>query len=157
MAQTPPSLPKKMLSNASPHHSPYHHQQQQSHSPNIKRGMVPIKQGFVYKRGGSGLLAHWKLKYLILSSSSNNPNLVTLQIYDKRDQSEPPKHEIKLQDAAVEVVLPQLGGASGALASRLEILRGGSSSKYTFSISNRSRKVKKNRENQRERELGGFG
>ncbi|RKO98384.1 hypothetical protein CXG81DRAFT_28779 [Caulochytrium protostelioides] len=65
-----------------------------------------IKQGWVYKKGGSGLFASWKLKFLVLSPT-------TLQIYNQMDQSRAPRYEIALKHARFFV--PQ--AASDAAAS----------------------------------------
>ncbi|KAJ3288645.1 hypothetical protein HK104_008043 [Borealophlyctis nickersoniae] len=81
----------------------------------------PLKQGWVFKRGGSRFISHWRLKYLVLlprdpassaaahtsthgtSSSSSSKCDFVLQIFDQVDQIRPPKHEIYLRDAQVHV------------------------------------------------------
>ncbi|KAI8816801.1 translation initiation factor eIF3 subunit 135-domain-containing protein [Fimicolochytrium jonesii] len=64
---------------------------------------LPLKQGWVLKKGGSGFLAHWRLKYLVLVGSPDSyGSPMKLLVYDQVDQSRPPKHEIALRDASVD-------------------------------------------------------
>ncbi|KAJ3332136.1 hypothetical protein HDU76_001170 [Blyttiomyces sp. JEL0837] len=81
-----------------------------------------IKQGWMLKRAGSGLLAQWRLKYMILCMIQVVPNStagkVVLQVYDQVDQSMPPKHEIFLHEAEIEVkegeaTVPTTAGMAG--------------------------------------------
>ncbi|TPX68750.1 hypothetical protein SpCBS45565_g02959 [Spizellomyces sp. 'palustris'] len=61
----------------------------------------PLKHGWVLKKGKTGFITHWRLKYLVLLASDEND--ARLQIFDQVDQSRPPKHEIWLRDASVAV------------------------------------------------------
>ncbi|KAJ3161299.1 hypothetical protein HDU86_007081 [Geranomyces michiganensis] len=61
-----------------------------------------LKQGWVYKKGGSGFLSHWRLKYLVLSETSAGE--AKLLVYDQVDQSRPAKHEIWLHGAIIDVL-----------------------------------------------------
>jgi hypothetical protein len=49
-----------------------------------------LKQGWILKKGGSGLLAKWRLKYMVLTLEQD----AILSIYDEHDPSKLPKHEI---------------------------------------------------------------
>ncbi|KAJ3223612.1 hypothetical protein HK099_000904 [Clydaea vesicula] len=63
-----------------------------------------IKQGFIFKRGGSSILSHWKQKFLVLSTSfdaEKNKFNTLLTVYDKRDQLLPPKNEINFSECSV--------------------------------------------------------
>ncbi|KAI8913757.1 translation initiation factor eIF3 subunit 135-domain-containing protein [Powellomyces hirtus] len=69
-------------------------------------GTSPLKQGWVLKKGGSGFLAHWRLKYLVLAGGSEyTKGDARLLVYDQVDQSRPPKHEIWLRDATVDILV----------------------------------------------------
>ncbi|KAJ3261190.1 hypothetical protein HK103_006499 [Boothiomyces macroporosus] len=59
----------------------------------------PIKQGWIQKKGGSGLLAIWRSKYLVLVPL---PKGVVLWIYDDIDQTKLPKHELLVHDIKID-------------------------------------------------------
>lgn len=65
------------------------------------------KQGWILKKGGTGLLAPWKQKYLILRPRSVAPGAaLVLHVNDKRDVSLAPKHEISAGDLRVDILPP---------------------------------------------------
>ncbi|KAI8925077.1 hypothetical protein BC831DRAFT_512763, partial [Entophlyctis helioformis] len=97
----------------------------------------PVKQGWVLKKAGSGLFAHWRQKYLVLSldtstsrQASVSPASATagpayvLSIYDDRDLSKPPKHEIVVADMRVDTG-DGVNTKTGASASGFSGLRKG--------------------------------
>ncbi|KAI8588718.1 hypothetical protein BDZ88DRAFT_177724 [Geranomyces variabilis] len=69
-----------------------------------------LKQGWVFKKGGSGFLSHWRLKYVVLSET--NSGEAKLLVYDQVDQSRPPKHEIWLHGATIDVLTGSKTGGS---------------------------------------------
>ncbi len=58
----------------------------------------PIKQGWVFKKAGSGLLSPWRPKYLTLSSGARG---LVLHLYDNLEDSRP-KHEIIVDTMRLE-------------------------------------------------------
>ena len=66
----------------------------------------PLKQGWVLKKAGSGFLAQWKQKYIVLVPQREG---LELCVYDQRDTSLPPKHRIKLSEARVDTQTKTLG------------------------------------------------
>ena len=80
----------------------------------------PIKQGWVLKKSGSGFFSLWRQKYLVLRLESSrsgriDPNAgYLLQIYDDRDHSKPPKHEILVSDIRVDPSAKPVGLRKGA-------------------------------------------
>ncbi|KAI8895724.1 translation initiation factor eIF3 subunit 135-domain-containing protein [Globomyces pollinis-pini] len=59
----------------------------------------PLKQGWILKKGGAGLLALWRPKYMVLVPL---PKGLVLWIYDDRDQTKLPKHEILVNELRLE-------------------------------------------------------
>jgi hypothetical protein len=59
----------------------------------------PIKQGWILKKGGAGLFAQWKPKYIVLLQTSGG---YALWLYDDRDQTKRPKHEILLNEMRID-------------------------------------------------------
>lgn len=57
-----------------------------------------VKQGWILKKGGSGLLAPWRSKYLMLTTSSSS---LILEIYDNLDQGKP-KHTLRVSTVKIE-------------------------------------------------------
>jgi hypothetical protein len=84
----------------------------------------PVKQGWILKKGGIGVLAPWRPKYLALFQGSGGK--LTLNVYDNIDQSSP-KHEIDTSNMRVEMKAVKF-----ALLSRNAV---------PFTIYTRSRKV----------------
>jgi hypothetical protein len=90
----------------------------QQTAPSVSRTVRPVRQGWILKRAGSAFLAQWRLKYIVLTvlqtSSKNRDDdeagvaqiktKAYLQIFDQIDQSKPPKHEIHLDAAQIEVI-----------------------------------------------------
>ncbi|KAI9102062.1 translation initiation factor eIF3 subunit 135-domain-containing protein [Phlyctochytrium arcticum] len=76
----------------------------------------PIKQGWVFKKGGTRFLASWRLKYLVLVGNLTNLDAALLQVYDTVDQTRPPKHEIRLNGIDVFEVDNAKGGKKGTAA-----------------------------------------
>ncbi|KAJ3010407.1 hypothetical protein HKX48_007407, partial [Thoreauomyces humboldtii] len=71
----------------------------------------PLKQGWVLKKGGSGFLSHWRLKYLVLRPSETTGIAgARLLVYDQIDQTKPPKHEILLKETTVDVLVGNKAG-----------------------------------------------
>ena len=84
----------------------------------------PLKQGWILKKGGSGVLAPWRPKYLALVAQGGK---LTLNLYDSIDNTAA-KHEIDTSNMRIEVK-PAKGFA---LLSRNAV---------PFTIYTRSRKV----------------
>jgi hypothetical protein len=62
----------------------------------------PLKQGWILKKGGSGLFATWKPKYLQVIQVKGE---LLLQIYDNLDSiGSRPKHEIDLKSIQTEKI-----------------------------------------------------
>ncbi|KAL2918972.1 hypothetical protein HK105_201242 [Polyrhizophydium stewartii] len=89
-------------------------------SPYIKPH--PVAQpntGWVLKKAGSGLFAQWRQKYLVLTRDASRSGRVdpagglVLFIYDDRDLSKSPKHEILVSDMRVD---PAAGGTGVSAA-----------------------------------------
>lgn len=58
-----------------------------------------VKQGWFLKKGGTGLLATWKPKFILLVALQDGHSLY---IYDDRDVSKNPKHEINLSEIRID-------------------------------------------------------
>lgn len=78
---------------------------------------MTIKQGYLNKRGGSGFLARWRLKFVSLSLESTQ---AVLSIHDKRSQA--PKHRIPLNATHVEIPTKNIPGVSERDASNAIII-----------------------------------
>ena len=65
----------------------------------IQNSSTPFKQGWILKKGGSGLLSKWRTKFMILSSHNNHP---ILQLFDERDPSKSPKHELHVSQIRID-------------------------------------------------------
>lgn len=59
-----------------------------------------IKQGYLNKKGGSGFIAKWRLKFISIVREGGS---VVLNVHDKRNQSIPPKHRVILQESHLEI------------------------------------------------------
>ncbi|KAI8911121.1 translation initiation factor eIF3 subunit 135-domain-containing protein, partial [Gorgonomyces haynaldii] len=66
----------------------------------LSQDAKPIKQGWVLKKAGSGFLAQWKTKYLVLCPYRDSD--LQLLVFDQRDTSKPPKHRIILSEARID-------------------------------------------------------
>ena len=95
---------------------------QNSSLSNIQK---PIKQGWILKKGGTGVLAPWRPKYLGLFQGPGGK--LTLNVYDNIDQPNP-KHEIDTTNMRIEIKSVKF-----ALLSRNAV---------PFTIYTRSRKVR---------------
>ncbi|KAH6561962.1 hypothetical protein BASA62_009480 [Batrachochytrium salamandrivorans] len=73
--------------------------------PSSKR---TIKQGWILKKAGSGVFAKWRKKFLVLSLDTTRTGLkgqdarYVLFLYEDRDMSKPPKHEIEVSDLRID-------------------------------------------------------
>ncbi|KAI8825463.1 translation initiation factor eIF3 subunit 135-domain-containing protein [Chytriomyces cf. hyalinus JEL632] len=78
----------------------------------------PVKQGWMLKKAGRGVFAQWKLKYMILATpASFTASLSTvLLVYDQCDQSKPPKYEINLSEADIDVPGMSANGSGSSTA-----------------------------------------
>lgn len=63
----------------------------------------PVKQGWMLKKAGTGLLAPWKQKYVVVAARRDTDDMQLL-IYDQRDISNPPKHRLILSDCRVDAI-----------------------------------------------------
>ncbi|KAK6097933.1 hypothetical protein MT418_002020 [Batrachochytrium dendrobatidis] len=67
-----------------------------------------IKQGWILKKSGSSLFAKWRQKYLVLSLDTSRTDVknqdarYVLHLYDDRDISKLPKHEIEVADLRID-------------------------------------------------------
>lgn len=95
-------------------------------SSNQSKRLKPIKQGWVLKKSGSGMLAPWRPKYLVIVQGLNGGSK-KLQIFDNLQQTNP-KHLLDLNHIRVEV---KSGGSFGLL----------SKNAVAFTIYTQSRKV----------------
>jgi hypothetical protein len=59
----------------------------------------PLKQGWILKKAGSGILAQWKPKYIVLQQTQHG---FALFLFDNRDQTKKPKHEIMIHDMRID-------------------------------------------------------
>jgi hypothetical protein len=64
------------------------------------RKQKPIKQGWILKKGGAGLFAQWKPKFISMVPKFKGYSLL---VYDDRDQTKKPKHDIPVQEVRIEV------------------------------------------------------
>ncbi|KAJ3236306.1 hypothetical protein HDU81_010895 [Chytriomyces hyalinus] len=76
----------------------------------------PVKQGWMLKKAGRGVFAQWKLKYMILATPSTFTASLSpvLLVYDQCDQSKPPKYEINLSEADIDVPGLSANGSGGS-------------------------------------------
>ena len=105
-----------------------------------------IKQGYLFKRGGSGILTHWKLKFIVLASNATEDGTMstTLFVNDTRDQLNAPKHQVNVDTAKVGVKTNNPSKYSGiASASLSNFFSGGrrGTPRYPFSVNNAEKKV----------------
>ncbi|KAJ1554135.1 hypothetical protein HK096_004885, partial [Nowakowskiella sp. JEL0078] len=122
-----------------------------------------VKQGFAYKRGTRGILATWRLKFLVLdvSNENNNNNIqsaaamaaesanmtsdinsqvhtgttAVLKVFDQRGQVIP-KHEIPLKDAVIRDAFQS--GERGGVAGMAPFIIETRNRKYFFAAQTKS-------------------
>lgn len=63
----------------------------------------PIKQGWLLKKAGTGLIAPWRSKFVVITASRDTDGDHEILVYDQRDLSFAPKHKILLSECSIDV------------------------------------------------------